>query len=71
MPDDSAPAMCACGRELVNRALEAIEGVSASLSANFERLIVVVAANLASGHLCILGPGAVQMECRREFPIPD
>src|SRR5690242_13909486 len=48
--DDLALAVLAHRRELVNGALEAVEGMGLSRRDDLERQIVVVAADLALGH---------------------
>ena len=50
MPDDLAAAVVAHGREFVNRALEAVEGVMRARRNHFKRQIIVVAANLTFSH---------------------
>jgi hypothetical protein len=50
MPDDLAAAMIADRREFVNRAFEAVEGVTRAGGDHLKRQIVVVAANLAFSH---------------------
>src|SRR5439155_400241 len=50
VPDHPAAAVLALGRALVDRALEAVEGVSLTIPRHLERLVVVVAANVAFRH---------------------
>ena len=48
--DDAAAAVCARGRELVDRAFERVERPAAVRHGDGERLVVVVAAGIALGH---------------------
>src|SRR5256885_14921129 len=52
VPDDLAAAMRARGRHRLDRAFEAVEGHRAAGALDLERLVVIVAADIASGH-CI------------------
>jgi hypothetical protein len=49
--DDPTAAMRARRRERMNRAFEAVKRVRRASHANFERLVVVVSAYLADGHI--------------------
>src|SRR5258708_23467260 len=53
--DDLHLAVLARGRELVDRALEAVEGVAPAALRDRERLVVVVAAGFALRHDRLLG----------------
>src|SRR5690554_6372921 len=48
--DHAAPAMCARWSQLVDRAFEAVERVGAGAGAHLERLVVLVAAHVTTGH---------------------
>src|SRR6188768_2854291 len=48
--DDAHLAMLAGGRELVDRALEAVEGVALAALRDLECLVVVVTAGITLGH---------------------
>jgi len=54
MTDDAALTMTALGRHGVDGALKTVESHSVVTLGNAERLIVVVAAHLASGHSTLL-----------------
>ena len=54
MTDDAASTMAALGRHGVDGALKTVEGHSVATLGNAKRLIVVVAAHLASGHSSLL-----------------
>src|SRR5205807_9549091 len=51
MPDDRAMAMRAAWGHRVDRAFETVEAHRAAAGRDLERLVVVVAANVAFGHL--------------------
>src|SRR3954463_9701982 len=48
--DDADAAVLAGGRQRVDRAFEAVEGVGGAVHAHLKRLVVIVSARLASGH---------------------
>src|SRR5215204_1814658 len=50
VPDDPTPAVVADGRELLDRALEAVEDVPITGGNHLERQVIVVAAHLAFRH---------------------
>jgi hypothetical protein len=50
MADDAAAAMDAHGRQGVNGALEAVEGVYLAVEMNLKRLIIIVAADFTGCH---------------------
>jgi hypothetical protein len=50
MPDDLAAAMRAGGRECMDGTFKAIKGVGLARHPNFECLVVVIAAYIASSH---------------------
>src|SRR5207244_4089563 len=50
MPADLAAAMRARGRHRLHRAVEAVEGHRAAGAGDLEGLVVIVAADIASGH---------------------
>src|SRR5262245_9512927 len=52
--DDMDAAIRACRRQCVDRAFEAVEGVTRAVEGDLKRLVVVVAAGLASGHGCLV-----------------
>src|SRR5215211_1026189 len=54
--DDPAATVAADGREGMDRALEAVERVSRSVDRDLKRLVVVVPANVANGHVRGLSP---------------
>src|SRR5918996_2484602 len=58
MADDLAAAVLALRRELVNRALERIEGVRAIADQHLEDFVVVVSAGLTPFHVALLSPSA-------------
>lgn len=51
--DDFTAAVRADGRELVNRALEAVENVAVARRYDFKRQIIIVSANFAFRHFFI------------------
>src|SRR5919198_1209237 len=72
--DDPAAAVLADRRQRVDGALEAVEGVARPLRDDLERLVVVVAANLAARHgsasslQCELTRASAQRYARRRPP---
>src|SRR5687768_5020924 len=58
MSDDPAAAVVADRRELVDRALEAVERMGCPGGHDLEREIIVVPADLAPGHVPLLAPAA-------------
>lgn len=54
VPDDAASAICANGRELMNRAFETIENVPLARRYYFKRQIIIISANLALCHFPFL-----------------
>jgi hypothetical protein len=56
--DHRAPTVSADRRERVNRTLEAVERVRVACAHDLERLVIVVTAYLADGHLLLLSYSA-------------
>lgn len=54
MPDDAALAMIAAGCHCMNSALEAVEGHFARALNDLEGLVVIVSADVTSGHRVLL-----------------
>lgn len=77
MPDHSAAAVGATGRQTVDRALEAVEGVLVTVHGHREGFVVVVAAHFASRHGFTsrwLGPATGRHRAfagRNGFGLPD
>jgi hypothetical protein len=59
VPNYSRSAMLACGRQGVNRALEAVERVSFAPHDHFEGLVVAIAAGFACRHE--VSPGTMEI----------
>src|SRR5215472_15938783 len=67
VPDDAAAAVRAPGCERLDRAFEAVEGVRAAILLDSEGLVVIVAAEVASGHVDSPTSGVWNMQISRQM----